>query len=101
MPRNDNYPDDIRSYDDDPRSPFYVDPNGWMEEASDVLAEDMAKQLADTGLIDLMPNVEYSKEEIELEAKDRDTDVENLLPHLAYEHIEQYPDYYNPNLEWD
>lgn len=34
----DNYPDDIRSYDNDPRSPFYVEPmvecnecNQWCE----------------------------------------------------------------------
>lgn len=26
MARTDNYPDDIRSYDSDPRSPFYQDP---------------------------------------------------------------------------
>lgn len=26
MIRHDNYPDDIRSYDKDPRSPFYYDP---------------------------------------------------------------------------
>lgn len=26
MPRHDNYPDDIRQYDHDPRSPFYKDP---------------------------------------------------------------------------
>jgi hypothetical protein len=26
MPRFDNYPDDIRQYDNDPRSPFYVQP---------------------------------------------------------------------------
>lgn len=25
MPRTDNYPDDIRQYDHDPRSPFYVE----------------------------------------------------------------------------
>jgi hypothetical protein len=27
MPRTDNYPDDIRMYDDDPRSPFYEEPD--------------------------------------------------------------------------
>ena len=26
MPRFDNYPDDIRCYDNDPRSPFFVQP---------------------------------------------------------------------------
>ena len=26
MSRNDNYPDDIRQYDDNPQSPFYVEP---------------------------------------------------------------------------
>lgn len=35
MPRSDNYPDDIRSYDHDPRSPFYVEPPEDPEEEDD------------------------------------------------------------------
>ena len=30
-----NYPEDIRQYDDDPRSPFYVEPPEDDEEVSD------------------------------------------------------------------
>ena len=39
--RTDNYPDDIRSYDNDPRSPFYEEPEDSDEalEAAEVRAD--------------------------------------------------------------
>ena len=40
MPRNDNYPDDIRMYDNDPRSPFY-------DNSADEAMEDAAQEKAD------------------------------------------------------
>lgn len=48
MPRDDNYPDDIRSYDHDPRSPFYsgqglVDA---VQDAEDEYCHEHAKLLA-------------------------------------------------------
>jgi len=41
MSRDENYPDDVRSgkYDSDPSSPFYVDPDAWMQEATEKLAQ--------------------------------------------------------------
>lgn len=41
MARNDNYPDDIRRYDHDPRSPFYDDSR---ERAVESALEDAAKE---------------------------------------------------------
>jgi len=32
---SDNYPDDIRKYDNDPRSPFYVEPEAYCENCSE------------------------------------------------------------------
>jgi hypothetical protein len=32
---SDNYPDDIRRYDNDPRSPFYVEPSAYCEECAE------------------------------------------------------------------
>lgn len=34
-----NYPDDIRQYDHDPRSPFYEEPVGYCESCGHVLEE--------------------------------------------------------------
>jgi len=47
MPRNDNYPDDIRSYDHDPRSPFYAGQGleDAVEDASGEYHEDHAEML--------------------------------------------------------
>jgi hypothetical protein len=36
MPRNDNYPENIRSFDNDPRSPFYEAPECKHCESEDV-----------------------------------------------------------------
>jgi hypothetical protein len=45
MARHDNYPDDIRSYDNDPRSPFYageleIDPADMDDKAIEELTDD-------------------------------------------------------------
>ncbi len=32
---SDNYPDDIRRYDNDPRSPFYVEPSDYCKNCSE------------------------------------------------------------------
>ena len=39
MSRTDNYPDDIRQYDNDPRSPFFDD--GGLEEAEEAMFEEI------------------------------------------------------------
>lgn len=40
MPRYENYPDDIRNYDHDPRSPFYVEPEEEDEDDIDFYDDD-------------------------------------------------------------
>ena len=45
MSRTDNYPDDIRSYDHDPRSPFYDD--GGLEDAEESLFEEIRTSLVE------------------------------------------------------
>ena len=52
MPRLDNYPDDIRQYDDDPRSPFYVDPMEAIYDARDALVDEWQKEYARTGKVE-------------------------------------------------
>lgn len=37
MGRHDNYPDDIRQYDHDPRSPFYEEPDEGEDDDGDYL----------------------------------------------------------------
>jgi hypothetical protein len=55
MSRNDNYPDDIRQYDNDPRSPFYVDPDDeWLEDAQNNLCAAWEKELAQCGYVEAL-----------------------------------------------
>ena len=44
---SENYPDDIRSFDHVPGSPYYVDPNEWRED----MAEDFRNEFEETGSI--------------------------------------------------
>ena len=50
--RNDNYPDDIRQYDDDPRSPFYVESDDieYPEDFDDGLGDWLYEQQKDADL---------------------------------------------------
>ena len=52
MSRHENYPDDIRSYDNVPGSPFYQDPNEWMHEKADEMATAWLEELGTTGMIE-------------------------------------------------
>jgi hypothetical protein len=51
MSRSDNYPDDIRQYDNVPGSPFYEDPNEWMPIKATEQAEAWLEELGTTGKI--------------------------------------------------
>ncbi len=56
MARTDNYPDDIHVGDHNPQSPYYVDPDAWMEpratEFSELWLEELktTNRVADLGL---------------------------------------------------
>lgn len=45
--RTDNYPDDIRQYDNDPRSPFYENPADGLEELDEAELLERQSQLED------------------------------------------------------
>jgi hypothetical protein len=47
----DNYPDDIRCYDNVPGSPFYVDPLDAIEDARDALVSQWQAEYARTGKV--------------------------------------------------
>ena len=63
-----NYPDDIRMYDDDPRSPFFTG-DDWMDKPIEELVEDWANEIKLTGRI----------EEIDIDLHD----IDALLGHYA------------------
>ena len=104
MSRHDNYPDDIRQYDNDPRSPFYDDPDEWMVAESDDLAEKWEKELLETNRID---DLDYHLDDIEVLCAERDNcDYEVVLKILAYAEISANPDKYRPEpdyeaMQWD
>jgi hypothetical protein len=94
MSKDPGYPDDIRQYDNDPRSPFYVDPNEWMIEASDNLALDWAEELEKTDFIDAL---DMTRDELIAELKARPTfDQLELLAEKAYALVEANPENYMP-----
>lgn len=58
MPRFDNYPDDIRRYDHDPRSPFYSNPlEDAIEDAEDEYRADHAELLGHLERLSIPHNV--------------------------------------------
>jgi len=99
----DNYPDDIRQYDDDPRSPFYVDPNEWQIEEADKLAALWLKEYETFG--DLTRQFGWTIADIEAEKKERKfDDLFEMLTVIAAEEIERNPESYipyDPDLNWD
>ena len=98
MSRHDNYPDDIRSFDNVPGSPFYVDPNEWMEERADELAAEWDKELSETGIIEWNG---FDQQEILFEMSERKCEsVYETLQVLALEEIESNPDAWNPEPDY-
>ena len=103
MSRHDNYPDDIRKYDDDPRSPFYVDPDAWMDAAIEVLANQWRNELMTTKRID---DLDEDCHDIHIRMKKRNTiDVLDVLHPLASIEVNREPEKYAPasayeSLEW-
>lgn len=51
---NSNYPDDIHQFDNHPQSPFFKDPDTWMEQASVDLAAGWQAELEKYGFIGLL-----------------------------------------------
>ena len=92
MPRLDNYPDGIRQYDDDPRSPFYVDPNEWMNSKADELATTYWTEYLKTARVD---DLDLNTEELELIALgDGPSDFYEIIWGKCLELIESRPDEY-------
>ncbi len=51
MTRHDNYPDDIRNFDDCPGSPYYVDPSEALYDARDALVDAWRAEYDLTGVV--------------------------------------------------
>jgi hypothetical protein len=46
-----NYPDDIRSHDNHPQSPYFVDPNAWQAVKAEAMAAEWLDELGHSGSI--------------------------------------------------
>ena len=96
---NDNYPDDIRRYDDDPRSPFYEDPDEWMEEPAIELSDAWDAELKSTQEV---ADLDLTLAEI---MNKIDTDSDDAILMFLFEQAKQYisdrREQYLPDLEWD
>jgi hypothetical protein len=92
MPRNDNYPDDIRMYDNDPRSPFYVDPDeGWLEDAQNKLNDAWLAELAEHGYVEAL---DWSLADFDAARGAQDLDV--FIQVKSADYVEQYRDDFRP-----
>jgi len=94
-----NYPDDIRSFDNCPNSPFFVDPNEWMDDVKTEMAENWLDELNLTGKIDYE---DWDKADLAVLMTDdgRDPDDPRAQVHFLEAHvlkiIEADPERYNP-----
>jgi hypothetical protein len=91
MPRQDNYPDDIRQYDNDPRSPFYKDPDQWIYKEAEVLTNAWLKQLDDNNYIE---ELDWTRIDVDIERGDQDLDF--FIYEEAFKYIEQYREDFEP-----
>ncbi len=106
MSRSDNYPDDIRQFDNHPQSPFFVDPNAWMTEACDKLADEWFEELGTTGII---VDEDWSLADLVIlmteDGMDPESDNDKIefLRGRAMEWIEMNPTEFHPSshLNWD
>ncbi len=62
MGRQDNYPDDIRMYDNDPRSPFFEEPQG-DEEDDGGYGDYCYEQQKDKDLYQQLADLDYQAEQ--------------------------------------
>ena len=103
MSRDENYPDDIRQYDDDPRSPFYTG-DDWMDEPIEQLANDWDDELEKTGIVE---ELDITLADIlAVMGKDDDAAVQVYLTEEAERTVRANPERFltEPDyeaLEWD
>ena len=96
MPRNENYPPDIRNFDNVPGSPYYVDPMDAIEDARDELVQKWQAEYVRTGKVEWLggdPHDEMDKGETLGEMFDR----------MAMDEVNANPDRYitdNEKLNW-
>lgn len=98
MPRDDNYPDDIRQYDNDPRSPFYEDPDEWMEEKADELADDWYREFTISGRIDYL---DWDTAEVKFLMAGHSVDAFTLIRNEAHKTVRAYPEDYLPEPDYE
>ncbi len=99
-----NYPDDIRCYDDDPRSPFYVDPDAWVEDVAAALSEDWYSEYLRDGRIDYL---DWNVDDITILLFQRKAKtVREVITDEAYKVVQANPHEFMPEqnyeaLNWD
>ncbi|MCP4231738.1 MAG: hypothetical protein GY771_16535 [bacterium] len=94
MSRADNYPDDIRQYDNDPRSPFYKDSDMWICGAATHLAATWLKELDDNTYIEAL---DWTRADVDVERGDQD--VEFFLYEEAIKYVGKYREDFEPTTE--
>ena len=98
MSRDENYPDDIRQYDNDPRSPFYVDPDDeWLEDAQNELCAAWEAELAQCGYVEVL---DWTMEDFNVARKDQALDV--FVQVKSADFVSENRDEFRPvGQEWD
>ena len=102
MSRDDNYPDDIRMYDDDPRSPFFTG-DDWMDKPIEELANDWDDELEKTGIVE---ELDITLADILVVCgSDDDAAVQVYLTEEAERTVRATPERFQPepdyDVEWD
>ena len=104
MSRDDNYPDNIHDFDNHPNSPFFIDPNEWMQEAT----ENLAQRWYDEYLLDgRIYDLGYDVDDITILLFSRKAKtVYNLIFEEAAREVSTYPGDHHPEpnfeaLDWD
>jgi hypothetical protein len=95
---NDNYPDDIRQYDNCPGSPFFEDPNEWFEQKSIDLGMDFVEEMVKS---DYVEELDWDRADMICMMKAGDyTDQCDMFIAEAYKLIEANPDRYKPEPDY-
>ena len=104
MTRDSNYPQDIRNYDNHPQSPFYEDPNEWMEDFCSNLADEWYDEYMLNGRVEFL---DWDVDDVTiLLFTTKEKTVRDVIATAAYREVEARPEYFKPepdysSIEWD
>lgn len=88
---SENYPSDMRQYDNDPRSPYYVDPDEWMEDKANEIAAEWYSEFVIGGRVD---ELDWDTAEIKFLMAGHSVDALTLLRNKAFDMIHANPEQY-------